>query len=228
MSNNNQETISILKRPINYIGDGNVVESPDFFSEVLVNEQQQELTREFPHIKHLYDDYYIVGNAVQTIDRDKLDPELIVKVLYGVIRLSRDNNDKVIPYNEKIVVPFHYDRITIANSDTVIGTITGYPCYGYPKHTYIELNPTSKNYGKQLLPIVFNALDLFDREYEGFARCRIHDDERYMPRNCEPTDQISADDLLDKSEMDSLFNAAPKAKMKKLTGGCMKSQVSKK
>lgn len=225
---NNKEKISIEHQYIRYISGGNIVESEEFFNYVLVNEQQEVISREYDYIEKLYDDHYIVDNAVVTIDRDKKVPETIAKVQCGVIRLNRDDNGRVIPYSEKTIVPFVFDNIHASNSNTVIAVITSECWSGYPRYTYIDLDLGSKNYGQPLLPVILDSAESFGQDYEGFAKCRLYGEDRYVPRNCEPMQKVKSDDLLTETEVKCLLNDAPKVKMKSLTGGCTKAQVPKK
>lgn len=227
--NNNKEKISIDKRPfITFDYIGNVVEDDTHSKKFLLNEQQQVVSREYDYIQPLYDDHYIVSSAILMIDRDKTPFATIAKVQYGIIRLTRGGAGKVIPYHEKTIVPLIYDGLEECNMNMIRATISEDEDFKYPRFTYIDLEPASKNYGKQLLPIMLESAEWFGQDYEGFAKCTLNGVERYIPRNCEPMHSATPDDLLTEEDMQSLLNDAPKIKLKSLTGGYAKAQVQKK
>lgn len=223
----NKETINVDIRPLIYIDYmGNVAESEEKYQYVLVNESQEEISRRYDYTEELNDDHYIVSSAVAAIDRhnDEVSPRAEFK--FGVIRLTRDDNGKVIPFNEKIVVPFIYDGIKSGEENTAIAAII----HGKSnRFTYIDLDLESKNYGKQLLPVGLKSASWFGRDYKGFAECEFAlGGERYIPRNYEPRQEATYADLLTKEEVECLLHDTPKVKMKKLTGGYTKAEIPKK
>lgn len=191
--------------------------------QLIVNKKQMSISEDYTFIDELNDDHYIVGRVVGPYNR--YNPYASPKLKYGVIRLTRDDAGNIIPLGEKIIVPFVYDGIKSGESNTVISSIaTGHSA----QFTYIDLDPTSKNYGKQLLPTNLVSASGFDKDYEGFAKCECDDDVvRYIPRNYEPKTNITSNDLLTKEDVESLVNDAPKQKMKKLTGGYINVQIPK-
>lgn len=140
--NNNKETTSIDFRPFIYMDNmGNVAESEEKYQHVLVNEEQEEISRRYYYIDELNDDHYIVSSAVAAIDHndDEISPRAEFK--FGVIRLTRDDNGKVIPFNEKIVVPFIYDGIKSGESNTAIAAINNGKSNRF---TYIDIDYKAK------------------------------------------------------------------------------------
>lgn len=224
--NINKEKVSIDTRPIKCISEGNIVENKEFPAVVLVNEQQEVVSKEYYSIYELYDDHYIASAAVLTLDEES--EKITAEIKAGIIRLTRDQNGKVIPFGEQTIVPFLYKDINGSNSNAVIASIEKIRVSGvYPRYTYIDLDIDSINYGKALVPATLSQAYGFDLDYEGFAKCVLLSKEGYLPRNCEPKEYIEPDDLLSKNELECLIYDTPRVKMKKLTGGYTMAKVQK-
>ena len=113
--NINKEKVSIDTRPIKCISEGNIVENKEFPAVVLVNEQQEVVSKEYYSIYELYDDHYIASAAVLTLDEES--EKITAEIKAGIIRLTRDQNGKVVPFGEQTIVPFLYKDINGSNSN---------------------------------------------------------------------------------------------------------------
>ena len=140
-----------------------------------------QLTKDYWDIVELWDDHYAVcdlsvsncyldGLNQYTLksELEALGPKFGPKInfKYGVIRLKRNDKGEVIPFAEKMIVPIVYDRICENNDDSLTA-------YSNGKLTYIELDPRSLNYGKQLIPAVLEHAVAFSLKYQGFAECSV-------------------------------------------------------
>lgn len=159
------------------------------------------ITRDYYNIEHLFDDHYIVCDVaydgILSYDAEFDNSKLSFK--YGIIVLQRDEQNKIIPMQEKIVVPILYDRISTNNENTVTAYLGQYL-------TYIDVNPNSEHYGKQLVPIVLEHAVPFSVDYEGFAECSVNGVVGYLPRNCKPKDTLKPSDLLTEDQVKVLSN----------------------
>lgn len=165
------------------------------------NYKNVPITKDYFYIEHIFDDHYIVCDAIYDgllyYDAEFDNSKLSFK--YGIIALQRDDQNKIIPMGEKIVVPILYDKISTNNENTVTAYLN--------KHlTYIDMNPNSENYGKQLVPVVLEHAVPFSVDYEGFAECSVDGVVGYLPRNCKPKDTLEPSDLLTEDQVKVLFN----------------------
>ncbi len=156
-------------------------------------------------------DTYIVLDVATTQNAIKYTDEFDEKsfdLKYGVICLQRDENNKVIPMVEQFVVPKLYDRLDLGNSNTLIG-------YTNNNHlTYIEFDPESKNYGKQIIPAILNHAFPFDIDYKGFAECSVNDGFwGYLPRNFKPKKMLCASELLTEDQVKHLLSGYSKGSL---------------
>ncbi len=142
---------------------------------------------------------------------------------YGVICLKRDGIGNIVPMAESIVVPIIYDQIYQNNLNTVTAYANNWHL------TYIDIDPQSLYYGKQLVPVVLEHAVPFSTKYEGFAECSVNGVTGYLPRNCKPFTKISPLDLLTEEQVkylvthfdmnNSPVHDSPVEKFSKLTGG---------
>lgn len=157
--------------------------------------------RDYYSIEHLFDDHYIVCDVaydgILSYNAEFDNSKLSFK--YGIIVLQRDEQNKIIPMQEKIVVPILYDRISTNNENTVTAYLGKYL-------TYIDVNPNSEHYGKQLVPIVLEHAVPFSVDYEGFAECSVNGVVGYLPRDCKPKDALNPSDLLTEDQVKVLSN----------------------
>lgn len=124
----------------------------------LENKYGETISLEYYCMLDLGDDHYAVCDIVSHVMfYTRNDYYSVVKGEYkiineptfkwGIIRIKRDINGKVIPMGETVVVPFIYDRICNNNSKTAT-------VYCGQHLTYVELDVNSSCYGKQLVPCI--------------------------------------------------------------------------
>lgn len=181
--------------------EGNVNYDTHICKSFLEDENGEKVSGEYYYIGELGDgEHFLVCDVVSSqvgmeYSDEFCEGDLAFK--YGVMSLKKDKAGNVIPMSEKIVVPIIYDRISPNNLKTVTAMNNGH-C------TYIELDPRSKNYGKQLVPAVLEHAVPFDVEYEGFAECSVNGVTGYLPRGCEPRTKLHSLDLLTKEQVEDL------------------------
>lgn len=187
-----------------------------------------QLTRDYWNIIELWDDHYVVcdltasGCYLDDINEYTMEREIealqpTIKFQVGVIKLQRNKEGKVIPFAEKTIVPIMYDRISENNDDSLTAYING-------KLTYIDLNPKSSNYGKQIVPAILEHAVPFNVDYDGFAECSVDGITGYLPRNCNPREQLNSSDLLTEEQVqyllqkDDTLDSSSTNKLSELTG----------
>ena len=183
-------------------GNGNVIYKTGIQKHHIINFRGDVVSREYYAIEHLKDDYYIVVDAassqISMLFSDVLnDNRLMYK--YGLVCLKRDNENKVIPMEEDIVVPFIYDGIAENNADTITVRVND-------KFTYVDLDKESINYGRQLTPAVLDRVVPFGVSYDGYAECELNGVTGFIPRNITPTSEISPAKLLTKEQVEHLIS----------------------
>lgn len=187
--------------------DGNVCQRN---SKLHLEKNGIQLTRDYWNIIELWDDQYIIcdlgisGCYLENIDENhinvmmSLNSQARIKFQFGVIKLQREKNGEVIPFSESTIVPVIYDGIAENNEASLTACSNG-------KFTYIDLNPESLNYGKQIVPAVLEHAVPFNVGYEGFAQCSIDGVVGYLPRNCSPRKTLESSDLLTKEQVQYLL-----------------------
>ncbi len=147
-----------------------------------------------------FDDHYIVGDVVTNhlFDFDEVFDSSKFFFQFGVIALQRDENKNIIPMGEKVVVPILYDDIAENNLQTVTAQVDDHL-------TYIDINPNSENYGKQLVPVVLEHAVPFSVDYEGFAECSVCGVTGYLPRECKPRTSLNPLELLTEEQVKYLL-----------------------
>lgn len=120
-----------------------------------------------------------------------------VKFKYGVIKLKRQKNGKIIPFAEEEVVPIIYDRIILGNLHTLI-------CSNNGKYTYVDFAKESKNYGKQIVPAVLDYALPFNIPYQGFAKCSLNGITGYLPRNFPYVTNLKPSALLTEDQVQNI------------------------
>ena len=200
------EEISIMasQSKIPYIdSDGNVSYVDGTNKECLsvkyndgVSLKDKKVSKDYYFIKNISDDHFIVCdvNSSQFLQYEEEYDNSKLSFKYGVIAIQRDKKGKIIPMGEKVVVPVLYDEIDGNNLQTITAKVNGYL-------TYIDLNPKSENYGKQLVPAILKHAVPFSVPYEGFAECSINDIVGYMPRACEPRTSLNELELLTEEQV---------------------------
>lgn len=150
------------------------------------------------------EDFYIVCDAVCDAIYDDFSyyteefGDSILSFKYGIIALQRDKKGNIIPMGEKVVVPCLYDRIYENNLKSVTAYVNDHL-------TYIDIDLNSKNYGKQLVPVVLEHAASFSVKYEGFAECSVDGITGYLPRNCQPKTALSPLELLSEEQVEYLL-----------------------
>ena len=186
-----EHEFTIGETPVSVIDDnGNVSESLNH--KLHLEYKGNPITRDYWNIIELDDDHYIVcdiqvsGCYLEDINEYSLNEvekylNPVFKFKNGIIRLKRDKEGNVVPFQERLVVPVVYDRISENNNKTITA-------YNGDKMTYVDLDPKSSNYGMQLVPAKLTHAEPFDLEHEGFARCGNNNVEGFLPRNNTPID----------------------------------------
>ena len=175
-------------------------------SNEIIRHDTYSLSKIYYAIKDLGNDHFAVCNLVNASYLDNFDfynriydkDNFDIGFKWGIICLRRNVVGKILPLQEKLVVPCIYDKISGNNLNTVTA-------YSQGKLTYIDLDKDSEFYGQQLVPCVLNHAVPFSTEYEGFAECSINKTTGYIPRNCKPRTNLIEDDLLTKSQMFYLY-----------------------
>lgn len=202
-----EHEFEVVETPVYEVGeDGNVWSQNH---KLHLEKDGVQLTRDFWNIIELWDDHYVVcdlnasgcyldGEDEYSLERDLEFLKPNIKFQFGVIKLERNKNNEVIPFAEKTIVPIVYDRISENNDDSLTAHING-------KLTYIDLNPKSSNYGKQIVPAVLEHAVPFNVDYEGFAECSVDGVIGYLPRNCKPREKLRSFDLLTEEQVQYLL-----------------------
>lgn len=203
------EEFEIVKETVEipFIGnDGNLqthTEEERFFLE---NENREIISHKYYCIIFLGDDHFAVCDIRNDIrlfttcneyDIITGNYEITPKIKWGVIRVIRDKEGKIIPKAEVEVIPYIYDRISENNLKTATAMNDG-------KFTYLDLDINRLSYGKQLVPCVLNHAVPFSTHYKGFAECSIDNVVGYLPRNCMTTTIIKSYELLTATQASSL------------------------
>ncbi len=215
--------------------DGNVCESNH---KLHLEKDGIQLTRDYWNIIELWDDHYVVcdltasGCDLDDINEYTMEREIealqpTIKFQVGVIKLQRNKKGEVVPFAEKTIVPIMYDRISENNEDSLTAYING-------KLTYIDLNPKSSNYGKQIVPAILEHAVPFNVDYDGFAECSVDGITGYLPRNCNPREQLKSSDLLTEEQVqyllqkDESLGTSSTDKLSKLTGSAQVLKLTRK
>lgn len=201
----------------------------------------KKLSKDYYSMEPIYEEglkeLYIVCNAVcdivysQFLEYLKNFDDLKFSFKYGIIEIQRDEKGNIIPMGEKVVVPLLYDKIVGNNLESVTAYVNNHL-------TYIDINPNSDNYGKQLVPAVFEHAVPFSVDYEGFAECSVCGTAGYLPRNCQPRTTLSPLDLLTEEQVEYLLadlesssndlNESAVNKYSELTGNAKTLKITKK
>lgn len=191
-----------------YISDKGILEKVNV-SYMHLEENGKIVTKDYIDLEHISKDIYsfaqITCNPIKLNNYDSYTQdknEMNYGIKFGLFRLSRDKKGNIIPFKEEVIVPCVYNRISPNNLDTV----TAYTDSGL---TYVDIDPNSKNFGKQLVPAVLDHATSFDTEYEGFAECSITEGlikkVGYLPRNMIPRKSISVNDLIEENQLINLM-----------------------
>ena len=231
-----EHEFQVKETPVYEVGDdGNVCESNH---KLHLEKDGIQLTKDYWNIIELWDDHYVVcdlnvsGCYLDDINKytskseiEALDPQ--IKFQFGVIKLQRNKKGEVVPFAEKTIVPIMYDRISGNNEDSLT-------VYSNGKLTYIDLNPKSSNYGKQIVPAILEHAAPFDVDYDGFAECSVDGITGYLPRNCNARRQLKSSDLLTEEQVqyllhkDDTLDASSMDKLSKLTGSTKVLKLTRK
>ncbi len=164
----------------------------------------RKLSKDYYLMEPIYgeglEELYIVCDAVcgQFLEYAEDFDNSTLSFKYGIIAIQRDEKGNIIPMGEKIVVPILYDGISENNLKSVTA-------YENNRLTYIDIDPNSENYGKQLVPVVLEHAVPFSVDYEGFAECSVNGFVGYLPRNCKPKSTLKPSDLLTEEQVKYLL-----------------------
>lgn len=164
----------------------------------------RKLTKDYYLMEPIYgeglEELYVVCDVVssQLIDVEEEFDNSKLAFKYGIIAIQRDENKNIIPMAEKVVVPMLYDEIYENNDKTVTAKVNNYL-------TYIDIDPKSDNYGKQIVPAVLEHAVPFSVDYEGFAECSVAGVTGYLPRECEPRITLDSLSLLTEEQVKYLL-----------------------
>lgn len=226
----------VVETPVYEVGeDGNVSKRNH---KLHLEKDGIQLTRDYWNIIELWDDHYVVcdlnasGCYLDDINEYTIESEIAaiepqIKFQFGVIKLQRNEKGEVVPFTEKTIVPIMYDRISENNEDSLTA-------YSNGKLTYIDLNPKSSNYGKQIVPAILEHAVPFSVDYDGFAECSVDGITGYLPRNCNPREQLKSSDLLTEEQVqyllqkDDTLDTSSTDKLSKLTGSAKVLKLTRK
>lgn len=202
--------------------NGNIDYSYCIEKDVLKTLQGDVVSHKYLQIIHLFDDHFAVL-GIPTKHKQcfynndyNADYEIYSKKLkWGIIRINRDSEGKIIPKQETMVFPFIYNSICNSNLKTVFASEISIDKF---KHTYLDLDVESNSYGHQLVPCILEFAYTYDFDFKtrdnrmAFAICKIDDKTRFIPRNIIARTKITADDLLTEEEVVFLKYDEPLAK----------------
>ncbi len=189
--------------------DGNMISEKDDNNYYLENANGKKVSNNYYCIFDLGNDHFAVCNPVVNIffyydtdyymnhfyDIKNNDYDITNSSLkWGIIRIKRDKQGYIISKEETLVIPYVYDVI----EPNTLKTATVW-CYN--KASYINLDIDSKDYGKQIVPCIFDKASNFDSVYEGYAKCSIGLAIGYLPRNCIARTTFNENDLLREEHM---------------------------
>ena len=194
------KTIYTREVPV-YQHDKKVKYITDNLSFLVLNEKR--VSNYYSQIKYLkFNDYYKVAYRVNRI-----------VTRYKVIKLQRDENNKIIPFHEQIVINDLYRYIYFAGKNTLTVENDGL-------YSYIELNEKSPYYLKTLYPFAFTMVSSFGLEYPSFAKVNIGLNKGYIYRVESPITELNFKDLFTKEEvgyLNGVFNQAHTTAIEKLS-----------
>lgn len=231
-----EHEFEVKETPVYEVGeDGNVCERNH---KLHLEKDGIQLTRDYWNIIELWDDQYVVcdlnvsgccldyiNEYILESETEALNPQ--IKFQFGVVKLQRNEKGEVVPFAEKTIVPIMYDRISENNEDSLTA-------YSNGKLTYIDLNPKSSNYGKQIVPAILEHAVPFNVDYDGFAECSVGGITGYLPRNCNPREQLKSSDLLTEEQVqyllykDDTLATSSTDKLSKLTGSAKVLELTRK
>ena len=141
-------------------------------------------------------DYFEVVNVndARGIEDESEFDDSKLSFKFGIIKLQRDSQGSIIPMAEKNVSPALYHDFWQGGLETMGAEVNEH-------FTYIDINPASENFGKQLVPAVLEYAEPFSKQYEGFAKCIVDGVSGYLYRYCEPRTTLSATDLLTEEQV---------------------------
>lgn len=193
---------------ISYMDEEGNISYIDGTNKVCLIEDQKvmkKLSKDYYLMDPIYDygleEIYIVCDAVccQHLKYESDYDTSKLSFKYGIIAIQRDEKGNIIPMGEKIVVPILYDKIY----ENELKTVTAY----VNDHlTYIDIDPNSENYGKQLVPAILEHAYSFSADYDGFTKCSVNGFVGYLPRNCKPRKTLEPSDLLTKEQVEYLLS----------------------
>ena len=99
---------------------------------------------------------------------------------------------------ELFIIPILYDGISENNFKSVT-------VYGNNHLTYIDIDPNSENYRKQLVLVALEHTISFSVDYERFSECSVNGFVGYLPRNCKPRTTLDPLDLLKEEQVKYLL-----------------------
>lgn len=192
---------------IQIINDGRLLNQGTNLKKMCLEANGNEVTRNYQAMDYLCDDHYAVCDLIITnntscylkdFNSETEREEKIVKASYkwGVIRVNRDLDGKIIPYMEELVVPYLFAEQRKGNLNTIIGEYNG-------KYIYLDLDADSELYKNTITPLIDYA-EPFNVKYNGFAECSINGTTGYFPRNCIKRYTLQPKDLLTSQQASSL------------------------
>lgn len=156
----------------------------------------KKVTKDYYYMSEISDDYFEVVNVndARGIEDESEFDDSKLSFKFGIIKLQRDSQGSIIPMAEKIVSPALYHDFWQGGLETMGAEVNEH-------FTYIDINPASENFGKQLVPAVLEYAEPFSKQYEGFAKCTVEGVDGYLYRYCEPRMTLSATDLLTEEQV---------------------------
>ncbi len=160
--------------------------------EYLGNDHYAVCELKFDEEKYLSYDYYQYQYEKQSVN---------FSFKWGVIKINRNASGEIMPFQETLIFPFVYDRISPNNENTATA-------YASNHLTYLDFDQ-NRNYGKQLCPVILDHAAPFNTNFEGFAECSINGKVGYLPRNIKSLGYIDESYLLSYEQVLSLIHNKP-------------------
>ena len=174
--------------------------------QVLKDENGNIITLPYYSIKRLSRDHYVVLDVADTVNSDEAAyyegvpvtnqiPGDSLKLKFGIIRVNRDSRGNIIPFAEEKVFPCICNSIVDGSCETAI--LENYK----GRYHYLELDITSKNYGKPLVLSSLKSAKPFDDRL--FAECSFSGKyyKGYIPRDVSRVEISNNRDLLSSNEV---------------------------
>lgn len=158
----------------------------------LINEEGKKVSRFYPNLSPLgVEGYYRVLYNFKNKNRKMI-------TLAKLLKVTTDENGKVLPLEEKWVLEDFYQYIRNSSLHTVLVEKNGY-------FSYIDIDEQSPYYGKLLFPLIFSYATAFELEYPSLAKVHLSYKRGYIFRPTKPITSLSELNLIPKETIKELI-----------------------